>query len=112
MFLVCKDSLCGLKESSYIKRKGSKVVLTFPSKNPEVFSFDNFPIEDLNEDIILRDDILLRNVSVKVSKSKTYVHSIKEESNTIYALLRGANCIPDDVFIKATDAHNFELIKK
>ena len=115
MFFVCKDVLCGLRESAYIKRKDSKVILTIPndSENPEVFSFDDFPIEVFgNEDIILKRDIVLRNVSVKVLKSKTFVHSVKEESNTIYALLRGVNCIPDDVFIKATQSHNFKLIKK
>ncbi len=109
MFLVCKDILYGLNENEYIKREGSKVVLSIPSdsNNFEVFSFDDFPIEDFGN-----KDIILRNVSVRTSKSKTFVHSINKESHTIYALLRGANCVPDDVFIKTTQSCYFKLLKK
>ena len=110
MFFVGKDILYGLNLNSYINREGSNVTLTIPTDNgkDEVFSFDDFPIDSLE-----RKNVLLKNVSVTISSKKTCVHhSDKSEPGTIYALLRIANCIPDDVFINKKHSKYFELIKK
>ena len=110
MFLVGKDILYGLKLDSYIKREGSNVTISIPTDDggAESFTFDEFPIESIE-----KKNILFKKVSVTISDNKTTcVHSDKPEPGTIYALLRIANCIPDDVFINKKHSKNFELIKK
>lgn len=109
MLLVCKDVLYGLNENSYIKREGSKVTLTIPNEcgKDGVFLFDDFPVESLE-----MKNVLLKNVSIKASNGKNYVYSTKTKPRIIYALLRVANCIPDDVFIKREHSRHFKLIKK
>ena len=109
MFLVCKDVLYGLNENSYIQRKDSNVILTIPDDDgtTTVFSFDDFPIDSFG-----LKTILLKDVSVRSSKKQTSICSSKSKPGTIYALIRVANCIPDDVFINKKHSRNFELIKK
>ena len=109
MFLVCKDILYGLNLSSYIQRKDSEIILTLPtdSGKHEIFLFDDFLIDSLE-----KENVLLKNVSVTITDNKTCVHSGESEPGTIYALLRVANCIPDDVFINNKHSSRFELIKK
>ena len=113
MFLVGKDILYGLDLNSYIQRKNSEVILTIPTDSGkyETFSFDDFLIDSL-EDSLEKENILLKNVSVTITNDKTYVHSGESEPGTIYALLRVADCIPDDVFINKKHLSSFELIKE
>lgn len=57
-------------------------------------------------------NVFLKNVSITRSDCRTYVRSGESEPGTIYALLRIANCIPDDVFINKKHSSHFKLIKK
>lgn len=109
MFLVCKDILYGLDPDWYIKREGSKVSITIPTDNGdhEVFLFDDFPIDSLE-----KKNVLFKAVSITSNGITSVVHSSKSEPGIIYALLRVANCIPDDVFINKKHSSRFELIKK
>lgn len=110
LFFVGSDVLYGLNETSYVKRNGSAVTLTIPTDSGEnwIFSFDDFPINSLG-----KKNVLLTNVSVKTSGNRTrVVKSEVSESRVVYALLRVATCIPDDVFIDKKHSSHFKLIKE
>ena len=109
MFLLCKDVLYGLNLDSYIEREALGATLTIPtdSGKNEIFSFEEFP------DSLEKKNVLLKDVSVTLLQSKTCInHSDKSEPGIVYALLRDATCIPDDVFISKKHSNNIELIKK
>lgn len=108
MFFVCKDILYGLDKNTYVKRDGSKVIITIPTKHDktEVFTFDDFPIEALG-----MRNIFLENVSVSTSNGQTRIRTGAPQPGIIYALLRESDCIPDDVFIKCSHSSCFEPIK-
>lgn len=110
LFLVGSDVLYGLNETSYVNRNGSAVTLTIPTDSGEnwIFSFDDFPINSLGE-----QNVLLSNVSVKTSGNRTRIVKSKDsKSRVVYALLRVATCIPDDVFIDKKHSSHFKLIKE
>lgn len=98
--------------SSYIKQKGSKATLTIPTDNGEDYVFE---IEGYSVSALENENVLLTNVHVTISDDKTktsVVNSKESEPGTIYALLRVAHCVPDDVFINKKHSSCFELIKK
>lgn len=112
LFLVGPDVLYGLDESYYVKRSGSTVILTIPTDSGEnwIFSIDDFPIDSLGE-----KNVLLSNVAVKTAGNRVRVvksENSNSKSKVIYALLRTATCIPDDVFIDKKHASHFKLIKE
>ena len=72
-----------------------------------------FIFSDIDEDM-LEKDILLDNVSLtRVSKNKYYITSSDtQEQPYMYALLRSAVGIPDDIFIPASMKNNVTVLRR